>query len=68
MINILTREIQCTEVVKYLEMWQNSAAHEDGDLLHNFDASVSCLPGFLALAHSLEEGQQSGNAQSTGDN
>lgn len=48
------------------EVRQNGAAHEDGDLLHDLDASVPGLPGLLALTHSLEEGQQGGDAEGRG--
>ena len=47
-------------------MWEDCAAHEDGDLLDNFDACVSCLPRLLALAHRLEEGQQCWDAEGAG--
>lgn len=45
------------------QMGQDGTAHEDGDLLDDLDASVASLPGLLALAHGLEEGQQGGDAQ-----
>lgn len=45
------------------EMGQDGTAHEDGDLLHDLDARVASLPGLLAFAHSLEEGQQGWDAQ-----
>lgn len=48
------------------EVGQNGAAHEDGDLLHNLDASVAGLPGLLAFAHGFEEGQQRGDAEGGG--
>ena len=40
-----------------LEMRQDGAAHEDGDLLDDLDARVPRLPGLLALTDGLEEGQ-----------
>jgi len=46
-----------------LKMRQDGATHEDGYLLADLDARVPSLPGLLALADSLEERQQSGNAQ-----
>lgn len=45
------------------EMGQDSAAHENSDLLYDLDACVTSLPGFLALANSLEERQERWNAQ-----
>ena len=48
------------------EVGQDGTAHEDGDLLHDLDASVSGLPGLFALAHGFEEGQQRGDAQGGG--
>mmetsp|Transcript_15797 Transcript_15797/g.40419 ORF Transcript_15797/g.40419 Transcript_15797/m.40419 type:complete len:537 (+) Transcript_15797:1904-3514(+) len=47
-------------------MRQRGAAHQDGDLLHDLDAGVAGLPALLALADSLQEGQQCRNAQRTG--
>ena len=29
---------------KIPQMWQDSTTHQYGDLLYNFDTSVSCLP------------------------
>ena len=46
-----------------LQMGQHGAAHENGDLLHDLDARVPRLPALLALAHSLQEGQQCRDAQ-----
>ena len=43
---------------KISEMRQDGTAHQDGDLLHNLNSSVSSLPRLLALAHGLQEGQQ----------
>lgn len=54
------------DVHKALQVRQHGAAHEDGNLLHNLDARVPRLPALLGLAHSLEEGQQSGDAQRRG--
>lgn len=48
---------------KVLEVRQDGTAHEDGNLLDNFDACVASLPRLLAFAHSFQEGQQGGNAQ-----
>eukprot|EP00955_Chlamydomonas_euryale_P007441 78823-Chlamydomonas_euryale.AAC.18 len=41
----------------------HSAAHEDGNLLHDLDASVARLPALLRHAHRLEEWQQRGDAE-----
>ena len=43
-----------------LEVRQDGAAHEDGDLLHDLDACVARLPRLLALAHSLEKNKRLG--------
>lgn len=48
------------------EVRQDGAAHEDGDLLHDLDASVTRLPGLLAFAHGFEEGQERGDAEGRG--
>ncbi len=45
------------------EMGQDSTAHENSDLLYDLDTRVTSLPGFLALANSLEERQERWNAQ-----
>lgn len=34
-----------------LEVRQDGAAHEDGDLLHDLDAGVARLPRLLGAAH-----------------
>lgn len=46
------------------QVWQDCTAHQDGNLLHNLDACVPGLPGFLAFTHSFEEGQKRGNTES----
>mmetsp|Transcript_25028 Transcript_25028/g.71298 ORF Transcript_25028/g.71298 Transcript_25028/m.71298 type:complete len:651 (-) Transcript_25028:1818-3770(-) len=38
-----------------LQVGQHGAAHENSDLLHNFDAGVSGLPALLRLAHRTQE-------------
>lgn len=48
------------------EMWQDGAAHEDGNLLYDLDAGVTSLPRLLALANGLEEGQQRGDSEGRG--
>ena len=47
-------------------MRQDGTAHENGNLLYNFDACVSSLPGLLALTNSLEERQEGGDSQGGG--
>lgn len=44
-----------------LEMWQDGAAHKDGDLLDNLDAGVTRLPRLLRAANGFQEGQQGGD-------
>ena len=43
-----------------LQMGQDSAAHQNRDLLHNLDASVACLPRFATLADGSKEGEEGG--------
>ena len=38
-----------------LEMREYCTAHEDRNLLYNFDASVTSLPRFLTATHSLKQ-------------
>mmetsp|Transcript_4651 Transcript_4651/g.13433 ORF Transcript_4651/g.13433 Transcript_4651/m.13433 type:complete len:554 (-) Transcript_4651:1414-3075(-) len=47
---------------------EDGHAHEQGDLLDDFDACVSGLPRFSGLAHGLQEWQQRRHSQGTGDN
>eukprot|EP00053_Salpingoeca_punica_P017422 m.167819 g.167819 ORF g.167819 m.167819 type:complete len:1096 (+) comp17202_c1_seq2:150-3437(+) len=49
-----------------LQVRQDGAAHEDGNLLHNLDARVAGLPRLLAAADGLEEGQEGRDAQGRG--
>ena len=49
-----------------LEMRQDGTAHENGNLLYDFDARVSSLPGLLALTDGLEERQEGGDSQGGG--
>lgn len=65
---VLVLESMLYDVHQRLEVWQHSTTHEDGYLLHNLDACVTCLPTLLAQAHSLQEGQQGRDAQRTGNN
>ena len=50
-----------------LEVGQDGAAHEDGDLLYDLDARVAGLPRLLTAAHCLQEGQQRRDAERRGD-
>lgn len=43
---------------------QDSAAHKNGDLLHNLDARVSGLPRLLGLTHGFQERKQRRDSQS----
>mmetsp|Transcript_16124 Transcript_16124/g.34854 ORF Transcript_16124/g.34854 Transcript_16124/m.34854 type:complete len:263 (-) Transcript_16124:1194-1982(-) len=52
------------DVHHLLQVGQDSAAHEDGNLLHDLDTSVSRLPTLLGLAHSPQEQEQGWDAQS----
>mmetsp|Transcript_30967 Transcript_30967/g.55423 ORF Transcript_30967/g.55423 Transcript_30967/m.55423 type:complete len:657 (+) Transcript_30967:141-2111(+) len=49
------------------EVRQHSAAHEDGNLLTNFDARVARLPTLFALTHRFQKRQQRGDAEGGGD-
>ena len=40
------------------EMGQDGTSHQNSNLLHDLDSSMTCLPGFLTLTHRLQEGQQ----------
>uniref|UniRef100_A0A0A9FZ15 Uncharacterized protein n=1 Tax=Arundo donax TaxID=35708 RepID=A0A0A9FZ15_ARUDO len=45
-------------------MWQNSTAHENSNLLDDFDTSVPSLPRLLTLTDSLQERQEGRDTQS----
>ena len=46
-----------------LQMREDSAAHENGDLLYDLDTRVTCLPALLALTHGLKEGKECGDTK-----
>ena len=51
-----------------LEVCEDGASGEDGDLLHDLDARVTSLPTLLALTHGLQERQQTVHTKSRRDN
>mmetsp|Transcript_11357 Transcript_11357/g.20623 ORF Transcript_11357/g.20623 Transcript_11357/m.20623 type:complete len:664 (+) Transcript_11357:201-2192(+) len=55
------------DVHHLLQVGQDAAPHEDGDLLNDLDAGVPRLPALLAPADSLEEGEQALDAERRGD-
>jgi len=66
-LGLLVVQVGPNAVNKLLEMGQDCAAHQDGNLLHNLDAGVAGLPRLLAAADSPEEGKEGGDAQSRGN-
>lgn len=48
------------------QVGQHSTTHQNANLLHYFDASVSCSPGLFADAYSPQKWQHRGDAECTG--
>ena len=64
---LLVLEAVLDDVDERLEVRQDGAADEDGDLLDDLDAGVARLPRLLAAADRFEEGQERGDAEGRGD-
>mmetsp|Transcript_35291 Transcript_35291/g.51854 ORF Transcript_35291/g.51854 Transcript_35291/m.51854 type:complete len:369 (+) Transcript_35291:906-2012(+) len=63
---LLIREPCFHDLNHLLEVRQHSTAHKNCNLLNDLDTCVPSLPRLLTLAHSLEEGQQRGDAERRG--
>jgi hypothetical protein len=59
-------EANADTVDEAFEVWQNSTAHHDRNLLDDSAASMSCLPGLLASTYCSQKGKKSRNAKSLG--
>eukprot|EP00962_Isochrysis_galbana_P056214 scaffold28112_cov112-Isochrysis_galbana.AAC.2 len=60
---LLVAQARLDDLDERAQVRQHRAAHQDGDLLHNLDARVPCLPRLFGLADRLEEGQQRRHAE-----
>lgn len=51
-----------------LQMWQDSAAHQDCYLLNDFNTGVTRLPGLLTATNGFQEGKKRRDPKSGCDN
>mmetsp|Transcript_26965 Transcript_26965/g.39915 ORF Transcript_26965/g.39915 Transcript_26965/m.39915 type:complete len:214 (-) Transcript_26965:452-1093(-) len=50
---------------QFTQVRQHGASHQHGDLLHDFDPGMPCLPAFTGLTHRLQKGEEGWHTQRT---